>query len=115
MVKVARGALVAGMTLIASALIPATVFAEGTTGGIHGHVYIKGTNRPAGSVLVRVLSSTEPDQVTRTRPDGSFGFAAVFPGDVTLAIGAEGTRLDVHANLESDATIFVSEEVADGS
>ena len=108
MTGVARGAIVFGAALALTGLMHGTSLAEQTTGMIHGRIYADESHRPAGGVTVRLLSDTEPMQETRTAPDGSFTFLAVFPGDATLKVGNSAMSVDVHASLESDATILLA-------
>jgi hypothetical protein len=110
MTGVARGALTFGTALALFGLTLGTSFAEQTTGEVYGRVYTDNSHRPAGGVTVLLLSDREPMQETRTRPDGSFTFLAVFPGDVTVKVGELTTPVDVHANLESDSTILLGGE-----
>ncbi len=94
-----------------AAILSATVtMANGdeSTGSVFGRVYFEGTKRPVCNLAVHLYSNREPNQRTRTRKDGSFLFLAVFPGYVTVAVPrAASQRIEVHANLESDATFHV--------
>jgi hypothetical protein len=115
MINVARTALLLCAASAMFGTASGTVLADGNTGSIYGRVYTKGSHHPACCVVVRVESTTEAPQETLTKPDGSFSFAAVFPGTVIVTIGKETTPIDVHANLESDETIYVNDAVVANS
>ena len=90
------------------ALATAHASAEDSTGSIYGRIYQEHTHRPMCNLWVRMLSTHEPSQIVRTREDGSYRFLAVLPGYVTVAAERAGSqRVEVHANLESDANFFV--------
>jgi len=96
-------------------MVHGTLRAEGTTGSIYGRVYDEGSHRPACGLAVRIVSDSEPPQETRTLPDGSFSFVAVFPGTVRVMIARQTTAVEVHANLDSDETIYVNSAIADSA
>ncbi len=106
--RVARLALICCAFSAALEMMPGTTLADGTTGSIYGRVYLRGSGLPVCCLVVRVQSDSEPPQETLTRPDGSFSFVAVFPGAVAVTIGRQTTSVQVHANIESDETIFVT-------
>ncbi len=98
---------VAALAAILSATATIAV-ADESTGSVFGRVYFEGTKRPVCNLPVRLYSNREPNQRTLTRSDGSFLFLAVFPGYVTVSVPrAASQRIEVHANLESDATFYM--------
>ncbi len=102
---------VLGTVVLLCALVAAgssRVVADENVGSIYGRVYVEHTRKPACFTTVKMLSNREPNQETRTRPDGSFLFLAVLPGYVTVEVPhAQAQRVEVHANLESDAMFYV--------
>jgi hypothetical protein len=91
--------------------------ADGNTGRVYGRVLVnigQGRIRPSCGVIVRVESDRQPTIQTRTRPDGSFLFASVFPGSATIVVGdmkLASQSVEISANLPSITPNFVVDDL----
>lgn len=91
--------LLGTLLLVAVTLLPATLFAQATTGTIKGTV-VDQQEAPLAGVKLRLASSAlQGTREVTTGEDGLFRFMALPPGDYRLDVEKEGYKTIIRPNL----------------